>query len=81
MKELTPKYVAQKSYNKKAYVEEVNGETKLYSYGTLVAEVNKNGDLKVHIADTQTTLRHLKDFILQYTEVNVRDNNDIRALV
>lgn len=61
---LKPEYSRQKSFYKKAKVETDQGQQKLYSYGTLVAEI-KNGKPIVYGTYSQTTLRHIKEFLAQ----------------
>jgi hypothetical protein len=58
------KYNSRKSFYGKAKVEVSNGNQVLYSYGTKVAEI-KNGKAKVYGTYSQTTLRHIKEFLLQ----------------
>ena len=60
MYDLEPIYTNQKSFYNKAKV--VDG--KLYSYNTLVAEV-KYGLAYVYNVQSATTVRHVKEFLLQ----------------
>lgn len=72
--ELKPILNNQKSFYNKAKIEHVGEEKNLFSYGTLIASVysneltylNKNPE-----AYTQTTLKHLKDFL--YQELNIKN--------
>jgi hypothetical protein len=61
---LKPEYSRQKSFYKKAKVETDQGNKKLYSYGTLVAEI-KDGKPIVYGTYSQTTLKHIKEFLQQ----------------
>ena len=80
--ELKPIYDARKSFYKKAFVEfeenrndvgSVSTCRNLYSYGTLVCTIFNHTYCeklyKIHVGDdllTQTTLRHIKEFLLQH---------------
>ena len=73
MYELTPIYDTRKSFYKKAMIKrEDNGTKTLYSYGTKVAEINYNEDnirvIKIYGFYSNTTLRHIKEFIKQEYE-------------
>lgn len=59
---LEPEYDRAQSFYKKARVEDDGN--KLYSYDTLVAEI-KNGKPIIYNAQSQTTRRHIRDFLLQ----------------
>lgn len=61
---LEPQYDSAKSFYRKAQVINKEGITQLQSYSTIVAEIKNN---KAHIFGTysQTTLRHLKEFLRQ----------------
>ena len=65
--ELSVRYDARQSFYGKAQVEVANGVTKLYSYCTLVAKINKKGRLVLYSAwdYSQTTLRHVREFMRQ----------------
>lgn len=63
--ELTPIHDNRKSFYKKALIEYTeDGQKLLYSYNTLVAKIQNN---KAVVFDTYspTTLRHIKEFLLQ----------------
>ena len=64
--ELLPRYDARKSFYGKARVDTGDDNTKnrLYSYDTLVAEI-KDGKPVVYGTYSQTTLRHIKDWLKQ----------------
>jgi maleate cis-trans isomerase len=72
MRELSPKHDARKSFYGKAWVEETDNLIKLVSYTTHVATIYKDpnnliGGDKVTVFGTysQTTLRHIKEFLSQ----------------
>lgn len=64
--ELSPRYDARKSFYGKAHVDTGDNDDKnrLYSYDTLVAEI-KDGKPVVYGTYSQTTLRHIKDWLKQ----------------
>ena len=62
--ELIPKHDNRKSFYNKAIVEQENGVLKLYSYNTLVCVID-NGKPKVIMTYSNTTLRHIKEFLKQ----------------
>lgn len=63
--DLEPIYSNVKSFYGKARVLKENGVIKLLSYDTVIAEIKDN---KVHINGfySQTSTRHLKEFLKQY---------------
>ena len=62
---LEPKFDNVKSYYNKAYVRYYdNGDSALLSYGTLVAAI-KNNKPRVYMLHSQTTLRHIKEYLKQ----------------
>lgn len=63
---LEPRYDARRSFYGKAQVDtgDKGDKNKLYSYGTLVAEI-KDGKPVVYGTYSQTTLRHIKDWLKQ----------------
>lgn len=61
---LQPQYDTSQSFYGKARVEVDNGKTSLISYNTKVAEI-ENGNAKVYGTYSQTTLRHIKEFLKQ----------------
>ena len=61
---LKTQYSNNKSFYGKAKVEVSDGKQTLYSYGTKVAEI-ENGKARVYGTYSQTTLRHIKEFLLQ----------------
>lgn len=62
---LIPKFDSRKSFYGKAVVSVDAGSIKLYSYNTLVVEI-KNNVPKVYGTYSQTTLRHIKEFLRQH---------------
>ena len=62
--ELTPRYDSAKSFYGKAWVEEEADEISLISYSTKVAII-KNGKVAVFGTYSNTTLRHIKEFLKQ----------------
>ena len=62
---LEPKFENVKSYYGKAQVRYYdNGDSALLSYDTLVADI-KNNTPSVHLLYSQTTLRHIKEYLKQ----------------
>lgn len=79
MYELIPQYDARRSFYSKARVEETKKYLKLYSYNTLVAMINKEENkAKVFGTYSQTTLRHIKEFLKQnnFTAINKKQIED-----
>ena len=64
MKNLETIYDSRNSFYEKAKVEVLENRINLYSYGTLVAFI-ENGVAYITGDYTQTTLRHIKEFLLQ----------------
>lgn len=62
--ELEPRYDSRKSFYKKAYVINEKGVLKLRSYNTIVCEI-KDKKPVVFGEYSQTTLRHIKEFLKQ----------------
>lgn len=63
--ELEPVYDTRKSFYKKAFIiRNSNGTIDLLSYSTIVATI-KNGKLHINGFYSNTTLRHIKEFISQ----------------
>ena len=73
--ELKPKYENAKSYYKKAEVEERGHKIILWSYKTAVLIYNKEQGL-LTISDTysNTTLRHIKEFLKQWFNLDLNKN-------
>lgn len=63
---LKPVYDSRKSFYNKAVVEENEKEIVLYSYKTKVAVIDKTSNkCKITGTYSYTTLRHIKEFLLQ----------------
>lgn len=63
---LKPVYDSRKSFYNKAVVEENEKEIVLYSYKTKVAVIDKTSNhCKITGTYSNTTLRHIKEFLLQ----------------
>ena len=62
--ELSPKFENVKSYYRKAFVEVLENGFRLISYNTVVAEIN-DSELKIFNMQSNTTLRHIKEFMQQ----------------
>jgi len=63
--ELSARYDARQSfYGKAQVIEEDNGDKTLQSYATKVAKI-VNGKAEVYGTYSQTTLRHIKEFLTQ----------------
>ena len=78
MQELQPIYEKVKSYYRKAHVMEEGNSIKLYSYGTLIASIKDHKMEVVYDLEkiTQTTLRHLKEF-MQQNEIEVLTKKEL----
>lgn len=64
--ELQPIYTTQKSFYGKAIVEHLdNGHKALYSYNTRVCELNADNQIIDIVYYSQTTARHINDFLQQ----------------
>ena len=66
-------YARQKSFYQKAVVtREVDGSLRLYSYGTWVATIYPNVyyELHRHAAYSNTTVRHVNDFLMQFANTD-----------
>lgn len=69
--ELRPVYDNRKSFYGKAQIEIKKDKLELYSYSTLVAEIERDGNKCKVFLDGEgglyspTTLRHIKDFLYQ----------------
>lgn len=62
--DLKPSHDSRKSFYGKARVFKEDGKTVLVSYNTRVAEI-ENGKAKVFGTYSQTTSRHIREFLLQ----------------
>jgi hypothetical protein len=83
MRDLQPIYDGRNSFYGKAKVySEGDGEYKLYSYDTLVCTLRGNGyylnyDIDYSLLFSNTTLRHIKEFLRQYYKNEFMTKNDI----
>ena len=78
-RELIPRFDGRKSFGKKAWVIDENGELVLKSYDTLVARI-KGGKAEVRGLYSQTTTRHIKEFLRQ-SGMNVQTSQDLKKLI
>lgn len=80
--ELTVRYDARNSFYGKAMVDYSRGVKTLFSYGTKVATIKNNVVTLGGSYDySQTTLRHVKEFLKQETNFFVDGVKDIRKLI
>lgn len=63
---LEPLYIKQKLFYKKARVSITFGKVQLTSYDTPVCTIDK-GVIKLNGLYSQTTTRHIREFLYQYT--------------
>ena len=63
--ELTPQWDSRASFHGKAIVQENDGSWELISYSTKVAVIRGDGTARVYDTYSATTLRHIKEFLLQ----------------
>lgn len=68
--ELQARYDSRKSFYGKAHVIEFdNGIKQLQSYDTIVGEIRNGKYYQLWDGKSQTTTRHIKEFIKQFAEV------------
>lgn len=68
--ELTARFDSRKSFYGKALVIELdNGVKQLQSYSTIVGEIRNGKYFQLWDGKSQTTTRHIKEFIKQFAEV------------
>lgn len=68
--ELTARFDSRKSFYGKAHVIELEDGTKqLQSYSTIVGEIKNGKYHQLWDGKSQTTTRHIKEFIKQFAEV------------
>jgi hypothetical protein len=75
--QLMPIIDSRKSFYDKAIIIKDNNESiKLQSYETIVAEIwpERNFELKVYNCQSQTTIRHINEFIYQYAPFKSKMN-------
>lgn len=80
--ELFPRYDARKSFYGKAHIIETSKTIKLKSYDTIVLQYNKQTKtIKFLCRDpwafSQTTNRHINEFLKQFTNVNPLTKKEI----
>lgn len=81
--ELQPKLYNQKSYYKKAMIQDIDGKLNLYSYGVEMVNIKdgKIANLNSNPENyTQTTLKHVKDFLYQTLGIKGLTKKDILQL-
>lgn len=67
--ELSARYDSRKSFYGKAHVIELdNGTLQLLSYDTIVGEIKNGKYFQLWDGKSQTTTRHIKEFIKQFAE-------------
>ena len=82
MGELTVRYDARNSFYGKAMVDYSRGAKTLFSYGTKVVTIKNNVvTLGTSYDYSQTTLRHVKEFLKQETNFFIDNVKDIRKLI
>ena len=82
MGELTVRYDARNSFYGKAMVDYSRGAKTLFSYGTKVVTIKNNiVTLGKSYDYSQTTLRHVKEFLKQETNFFIDGVKDIRKLI
>ena len=82
MGELTVRYDARNSFYGKAMVDYSRGAKTLFSYGTKVVTIKNNiVTLGKSYDYSQTTLRHVKEFLKQETSFFIDGVKDIRKLI
>lgn len=80
--ELFPRYDARKSFYGKAHIIETSKTIKLKSYNTIILQYNKQTKtIKFLCRDpwafSQTTNRHINEFLKQFTNVNPLTKKEI----
>ena len=66
---LIPKYSHTKSFYNKALINMEENKITLYSYGTRVCELDKNGNVVFIELHSHTTSRHIKEFLKQFSNL------------
>ena len=82
--ELIPINSRQKSFYKKAHYTIVNKEATLYSYTSNVCKVDLskgvyylNWNIPENLLFSNTTLKHIKEFLKQKLEVNIKSKKEL----
>ncbi len=83
MKELKPIYATQKSFYGKAQIEATEDAVTLYSYNTKILKYNRHTEELTPLYDgwTQTTGRHINEFVKQYTPLNALNKKGYMELL
>lgn len=83
IKELRPIYATQKSFYGKAKIEETEDAVTLYSYNTKILKYNRHTEELTSLYDgwTQTTGRHINEFVKQYTPLNALNKKGYMELL
>ena len=83
--ELSARYDSRASFYKKAYIKETSKSYTLISYDTEILKLDKStGELKFlccsEWAFTQTTNRHINEFLKQYTNESPKSKKELLKL-
>lgn len=83
---LEPRFDNRKSFYNKAFVHETVSPEEDYitlqSYNTIVARYDRlNNDLEVYGTYSDTTLRHLKEFINTWTRKQANTKKEVEAFI
>ena len=78
--ELAPCFINQKSFYHKAKVYYIGNTVMLYSYETNVCYIKPDGVIRLNGLYSQTTTRHIKDFLKQ-NEHRFASNPQYAALI
>lgn len=83
IKELRPIYATQKSFYGKAKIEATENIVTLYSYGTAILKYNRRTEELTPLYDgwTQTTGRHINEFVKQYTPLSALNKKGYMELL
>ena len=84
--ELFPRYDARKSFYGKAHIIETSKTIKLISYDTIILQYNKQTKtIKFLCRDlwafSQTTNRHINEFLKQFTNISPLTKKDIIKMI
>jgi len=76
------RYDARKSfYNKAEVINFQNGSSCLKSYSTIVMYITKEGKLKIRGKYSQTTTRHMKEYIRQFTKYGYDETDTLSKVL
>ena len=84
--ELFPRYDARKSFYGKAHIIETSKTIKLKSYDTIILQYNKQTKIIKFLcrdlwAFSQTTNRHINEFLKQFTNISPLTKKDIIKMI